>query len=234
MLERKLSKLFRDPAALKWVFENYAKQVADHAFASQSTKVIGPYPYAFTGSDGLPYHKLDDDHMQSVDRKAHCDLTLMELDRGFDSEDTTLLADIIETNVQGMIDSKNPKVTTRFMNDLLEVAKEIRRRKEYFVHPKLYWSLVSHLYIRADEDPKWFNLTIHKYKAAQFEKDAKSGGYDFFLSATLRGYIPLINELGTLWLGFLEMNEGKIEAFNDHFSHVLKSSKRAEALTTSS
>jgi hypothetical protein len=228
-LERRLNKHW--PEVLRWIKENKSEELEKICFEGQS-KVIGPYPFAFKGSDGFNYHKLEEDAMQSVDRKAHMDLTLMELSRGFSQDDCEQLADIIETNVQGMIDSKNPKVTTKFMNDLIEVAKEVRRRKEYFVHPELYWSLVAHLYIREDEEPKWFNRLIHDYKVKQFRADAKTGAYDFFLSPTLRGYIPLINELEKLWLGYLEMTEGKINAFKEHFSQGQKSLKHEEVLTT--
>jgi hypothetical protein len=187
------------------VFENQSKGVA-----------IDNYKFAFYDSNGIEYKEIATDDKMSLDRYGYLQLTVMELNRCMGGKEVTLIVEAIQKSITEITEAKDSKITTKQLHNIWEIGEEIKRRDKYFIQPDLYWDLVSHLYLRADEDPKLFNFQIHKEKQAQFRKDADTGLYDFFFLTRLSEFLPLLKELDRAFLKLLDLSQAKTNEFHQY------------------
>lgn len=177
------NKAFRE-AARKHVYDSTQKP---------PTEGFERMTVAFVDSNNRVYYKYADPMDMPMVRKGKYDEYIKWLSRGIDGEELELMIDSIDKAVDECINTMDKNGRIKNISKVSALTKEMRIRKELIVHEEIYFRIMSVSYVREDENPAVWDITLEAEKVEQFKQDSKGGLYDFFMEGPLAGHIAGLN-----------------------------------------
>lgn len=187
----------------------------------------------FVDSNGLRHYQYENDFDMPTIRFTKLQEYVLELASGFTGSEIDTFLNAMESQLEDVMNQHAESGKIKGIATVIHLIKEAQLRKKVLIRQDILFGMAGCLYIREDQDPAVWDDDIERQKITQFEKDAKTGLYDFFLKAGLTTYIPYLKDMKKGFDQYLKSIEATIKAHNlqtDSFISEAKSSKSSEPI----
>src|ERR1044072_5783428 len=171
--------------------EQFKQDALDYFYSQQSKpNHFEVMEFAFVDSKGQRYYRYSDDTKMPIKRMEQLQRVQAELESRVSRKELELFLYAFKKIIDSAMNDRKTIGTQLARADLL--IEELRKRDDLF-HEELFFSLVSIVYIREDQDPSKWDDELESEKIAQFKFDSQGGLRDFFTQIGLGELLPFSN-----------------------------------------